>query len=122
MFNNNYYHSLLLKGWGPSLQEANSKYQWNRIDKGVDDDHKEMLLDTDMCMIYKTSVDYAECMENDNHATCKDELETAVDLYGSNGNCCGWVFASRVFLLTDLESFDFCGVEGMVEGDTVNRE
>ena len=79
-----------------------------------------MVLDTDMCMVYKTSVDYAECLENDTHSNCKGELDTAVEIHGYNGNCCGWVFASRVFLLTDLEEFEFCGVT-LAEGETVNR-
>jgi len=120
VFNNNYYLSLLFKGWGPSYQETNGKFQWDRIDLGVDAEHREMLLDTDMCMAYKTSIDYAECLETDTHSDCIDQLETAVDLHGANGNCCGWVLATTVFAFTELTEFEFCGVT-LVEGETVNK-
>jgi hypothetical protein len=120
VFNNDYYHSILFKGWGPAYQETNGKFQWNRIDKGIDADHNEMVLDTDMCMVYKTSVDYAECLESDTHANCKDQLDTAVEIHGANANCCGWVFASRVFAETDLTEIEFCGVT-LEEGESVNR-
>jgi hypothetical protein len=60
-------------------------------------------------------------MEDDKHVNCKGELDTAVEIHGANANCCGWVFASRVFLLTDLEEFNFCGLD-IEDGTSVSRK
>lgn len=55
IFNNNYYISMLTKGWGPDLKKGGNpeKNQWDRIDIGKKPEHLEFLLDTDICLAYK---------------------------------------------------------------------
>jgi len=54
-FNNNYFVSMLGKSWKP-MQTGTSKLknQWNRNDvgKGIDGVRREMMLDTDMCLVF----------------------------------------------------------------------
>lgn len=52
IFNNDYYKGILFKGWGVELAvDGNTaKNQWKRIDEGADNTHKEMMLNTDMCL------------------------------------------------------------------------
>lgn len=62
IFNNDYYKSMLAKGWGPVLAvngNAN-KTQWRRID-GVGFD--EMMLIIDLCLAYDNNLEHAECMK-----------------------------------------------------------
>lgn len=91
IFNNNYYVSLMAKGWQPetSVNGVAVKPQWGRIDQGLDNrlddrehltfDGHEMMLDTDMCLVYR---------ENGEPVSSQKELsnEAAVD-----PQCCGWV-------------------------------
>lgn len=62
-FNNDYYASIVAKGWGPEVNVNGNagKNQWKRIDVGVDEATlgKEMMLDTDMCL-YFTADDAGE--------------------------------------------------------------
>lgn len=54
-FNNDYYSSLLLKGWGPELavDGNDGKNQWSIVDSTLDvNGHKEMMLNTDLCLLY----------------------------------------------------------------------
>lgn len=57
IFNNNYYHSLLWRGWGPELAVGGNtgKNQWKIVDEGRNSDHKAVMLDTDLCLAYKRS-------------------------------------------------------------------
>jgi len=52
-FNNDYYKSMANKGWGPELNVngVTGKNQWKRIDGGNNPNQKEMMLDTDMCLM-----------------------------------------------------------------------
>lgn len=55
-FDNNYYVSMLLKGWAPEPAVFGNpkKNQWRRVDLGVDLDRSghEMMLDTDLCLYF----------------------------------------------------------------------
>lgn len=55
-FNNDYFVSILAKGWGPEVAVAGNtgKNQWQRIDAGADEAGlgKEMMLDTDLCLAF----------------------------------------------------------------------
>merc|ERR1712113_1332327 len=58
-FNNNYYISIVNKGWGPTPVGANSKPQWERRGSKHDDEHDEhpeMMLNTDMCLVSRPTV------------------------------------------------------------------
>jgi catalase (peroxidase I) len=62
-FNNNYYRSIITKGWIPELAVGGveGKNQWARSDSGMDLEHKEMMLDTDMCLFYTTNRELSYC-------------------------------------------------------------
>ena len=53
-FNNDYYKGILLKGWyqEKAIDGNAAKNQFKRIDSGIDNAHKEMMLSTDMCLAY----------------------------------------------------------------------
>ena len=54
VFDNDYYRSLITKGWGPQLAVGGEegRNQWQRVDKGRDPDHVEMMLNSDLCLAY----------------------------------------------------------------------
>lgn len=62
IFNNAYYKSILLKGWYQELAVGGNpdKNQFKRIDAEIDDDHKEMMLSTDMCLAFDANQAAAE--------------------------------------------------------------
>jgi len=74
LFNNNYYVSLLVKGWLP-LEVSNGKRQWARSDEGMramgSGAHEEMMLNTDVCLAY---VEDGQPLNAAQH-----------------GNCCAWM-------------------------------
>jgi len=73
-FDNNYYHSLALKGWTPATS-AKGKRQWIRsgqLSKRTGKD--EMMLNTDMCLLYA------------NH----DGTDIKAENDGDKG-CCAWI-------------------------------
>jgi len=51
LFNNNYYLSIVLKGWAPATTKA-GRHQWNRVGAGSGINRTEMMLNTDMCLAY----------------------------------------------------------------------
>ena len=65
-FNNDYYKSILHKGWGPELSVGGNPdiNQWKRVDEGASASHKEFMLDTDMCLAYDNNIEYANCLRN----------------------------------------------------------
>lgn len=99
-FNNDYYRSIVAKGWIPEISVGGvvGKNQWARSDVGMDLDHKEMMLDTDMCLYYKS----------------KNELSdgTLEDINSNQGSCCAWVkdsFLFRTGVLTTGQDNQYCG-------------
>lgn len=48
---------MVLKGWAPelSVNGVSGKNQWKRTDDGTSATHKEMMLDSDMCLAYRHS-------------------------------------------------------------------
>jgi len=99
-FNNDYYTSILLKGWGPepAVNGNANKNQWKRIDQGVDEAGlgKEMMLNTDMCLYFKMDDDgdvdlnAATAVENDCLCTWASyvKVQQASNKY-MNGTFCG---------------------------------
>jgi hypothetical protein len=91
------------------------------------------MLDTDMCMVYKDSKDYSDCMEDmgssggtgGSHGTCMELLDTATELneitQGRQENCCGWVFASKIFDATGITEMNFCGLDMEDNGEDIAR-
>jgi len=56
-FNNNFYHSLLLAGWGPekAVGKNPKKNQWKLVDLTAENKHKRFMLNTDICLAYTKS-------------------------------------------------------------------
>jgi len=71
LFNNNYFVSMLAKGWGP-VEMSEFKHQWNRIDRGTvgTEGHREMMLNSDLCLLYN---------------------EDNAPLNAATNDCCAWV-------------------------------
>mmetsp|Transcript_10700 Transcript_10700/g.24384 ORF Transcript_10700/g.24384 Transcript_10700/m.24384 type:complete len:447 (+) Transcript_10700:70-1410(+) len=93
-FNNNYFASILGKGWIAERLSA-GKNQWKRADAGRDrgsTDGKEMMLNTDMCLAFSEDrqgrtelrADTADCCT----WTDPDNLQTAIQSY-LGGEYCG---------------------------------
>lgn len=95
IFDNDYYRSMLLKGWGPYhiVQEGKpDKHEWYRIDAGSDPytSHFQMMLDSDLCLAYRTPG------------------AKAMQFLAKDSYCCAWIDPKLVFL--DGEMGEFCGL------------
>lgn len=79
VFNNDYYKSLLLKGWAP-LEMDETHHQWERVDMSEDDD-PQMMLSSDMCLAY---------LHNSEHDRCVDaKVAAGMNVGRANGKCRG---------------------------------
>lgn len=99
-FNNDYFVSILAKGWSPEASVAGNpaKNQWKRADSGADEAAlgKEMMLNTDLCLAF--SMDDEGAVELDAataaEAGCEcvwgtpAAISTAITKY-ENGHFCG---------------------------------
>lgn len=56
--------SLIGKGWGADLAVDGNpeKNQWKLVDKGRHAEHKEFMLTTDMCLVYKNNKVLTKCL------------------------------------------------------------
>lgn len=65
IFNNDYYWSMMYKGWGAKLAVGGNpqKNQWKRVDMKADQEHEEMMLTTDLCTSYKNNKKFTDCNE-----------------------------------------------------------
>lgn len=63
IFNNDYYKSLIFKGWGPERAVGGNaeKNQWKIVDKTRFAEHKEIMLTSDMCLAYKNNRKLLDC-------------------------------------------------------------
>lgn len=95
-FNNNYFLSILAKGWQPE-KLSTGKHQWMRADVGTNEVElgKEMMLNTDMCLAFTF-----------------DEPGD-VELRAAEHDCCGWVDPSEIRTgYTRYLNGEFCGDMG----------
>lgn len=83
-FNNDYYRSLLMKGWGPELGVSAGHDQWKRVDQfNSSGTFREMMLNTDVCLAYNN---------NSAHDACVDAFlanTSGITLGKANGKCRG---------------------------------
>lgn len=84
-FNNDYYRSMLMKGWGPELEVTAGNEQWKRVDKfnASAVSHKEMMLNSDLCLAYHNNSDHDRCVDAFMQNT------TGMTLSKANGRCRG---------------------------------
>lgn len=99
-FNNDYFVSILAKGWGPEVAVSGNtgKNQWKRVDVGADEATlgKEMMLNTDLCLAF--SMDDEGAVELD-AATAKE----------ADCECTWGVPAAVSAAITEYENGHFCG-------------
>lgn len=64
IFNNDYYISVLAKGWAPELAVGGNpeKNQWKKTDLG--NKYQEMMLTSDMCLAYRNNVRAFKCKKS----------------------------------------------------------
>ena len=101
-FNNDYYRSLLVKGWAPEfdVNGVPGKNQWRRVDVGASSSHKEMMLDTDMCLAYLSNKELADCKRQTRDcSTCEAKFGDGRGdlLLADQGNCCAWTGDKELF-------------------------
>jgi len=113
IFNNNYFVSIVAKGWGPktAVDGNPNKNMWVRSDVDADKHNHEMMLNTDMCLAY---------------------FEDGKGLKADEHNCCAW-FNPEFFSesrqrdvglppeVTDANGKELCGHE-IVEFGVPSRE
>lgn len=130
-FNNDYFRSLIAKGWGPdrAVNGNPEKNQWKRVDLGMNAERKEMMLTTDLCLAYETNTDLAQCRIdnncNKNNWNCKPcrkllkkkQLQGDGDLDIDQGNCCAWTQKNGfgkprgMANMETAKQHDYCGVD-----------
>lgn len=87
-FNNNYFKRLILNSWGPerSVGGNDEKNQWMLSD--LDSDlftHKEMMLTTDMCLVYNYQPTHQECYDKDDTLSTFDYREQCLQNHQHGG-------------------------------------
>lgn len=100
VFNNNYYRSVLMKGWSREVNVNGNKEknQWKVSDLTRKNKHKEMMLITDMCLAYKNLEDMVVCKQSGgNIGWGSQRYDCLMSFYGAGKdldpkevNCCAW--------------------------------
>jgi hypothetical protein len=85
---------------------------------GEDPDVKEMMLDTDLCLIWEENIDYENCLREDptnraNEAICED-LNDPQTLFAKTDACCAWadttlLFQNHIYDADDVDNIIHCG-------------
>lgn len=111
IFNNDYYKSLMFKGWAPQLAVNGNpeKNQWQRVDAGKTA-HKELMLDADLCLAYNNNVEYAQCLKTKPEMECQELRGKGTRLTATAGNCCANTKTNILFDYDVLKAGNtFCG-------------
>ena len=94
-FNNNYYVSLLAKGWIPELAVSGNagKNQWERSDIGRDTsfDGHEMMLNTDLCLVYS------------------ENGQNGGPVLATEHDCCAWLTSDTIQGAVANNEGEYCG-------------
>lgn len=64
-----------------------------RADKGVGKNNREVMLDTDMCLAYRTNRELSYCKKYFHDEQVCDQMYgdgRGQELIAANGNCCAW--------------------------------
>jgi hypothetical protein len=80
VFNNDYYKSLILKGWAPKVIDADH-HQWVRVDLAPDPSSAipQMMLSSDICLAYQNNEKHADCV--------KEKMDKGMSEQRANGKC-----------------------------------
>lgn len=126
-FNNGYYHSLMGHGWGPdrAVNGNKGKNQWKRIDvQDCSSGHREMMLNTDICLAYQYNTKHAACMKENNRSTrnCNKLQRKGVNnVDASKDSCCAWlsqgILIHRKIIKKDDPKDSFCGINSVGWGN-----
>ena len=122
IFNSDYFRNIAAKGWGPQRAVGGNpeKNQWKIIDKSsAKDKGEQMMLDTDMCLLYNDNRNHAACMKKvfngklANREACK-KFDGVGDqqLHARSSTCCAWMQHKRLDeagIIGDHETY--CGVD-----------
>ena len=87
-FNNDYFRRLILNSWGPerSVGGNENKNQWMLSDLNSDSKtHKEMMLTTDMCLVYNYQPTHQECYDKDDTLSTFDYREQCLQNHQFGG-------------------------------------
>ena len=116
-FSNSYFKQVLASGWVPERNVGGNagKVQWQRGDTGKSDTHKQMMLDTDLCLPYANNI---MCGARDEFGVkiydCRWSNRTHLSAL-NNGDCCAFTRADRLYqkdVLTSNTEEYYCGVQG----------
>ena len=116
LFNNDYYISMVAKGWGPELAVGGNKgkTQWKRIDKGTNPKQKEQMLNTDMCLVWENNKALVDCIATGaNGNTCNVHNDKGIPLLAKVEDCCSWITSSTHFNSGGFSIFkdnELCGI------------
>jgi hypothetical protein len=106
LFNNDYYVSMVLSGWGPirHIEGQQYKNQWTRVDIGVNEFARglETMLDTDMCLYYSMF----------DKPVDEEEDFAALNAVSAQLQNCGCAWSSSVEYSEAIEKYNegkFCG-------------
>lgn len=117
MFNNDYYHSLVTKGWSSEKavggNENKNQFQRTDIGRSIDSAHKEMMLTSDMCMMYLANPTLAAWTEENTDITKREAKEDyGVPLLAQDHVCCAWTGLSLLYesgTFVEGDEVEFCG-------------
>lgn len=125
-FNNGYYKSMMGHGWGPerAVNGNTGKNQWERIDvQSCNNTHREMMLNSDLCLAYQYNTKHAQCMKDNKRSTrkCNKLQRKGVNnLDASKDSCCAWL-SQGILLHRNIIPKDgtgsFCGIKGVKWGN-----
>lgn len=123
IFNNDYYRSLILKGWAPQTIDA-THHQWKRVDMSTEDASgiQQMMLSSDMCLAYQHNSLHDACVDEKvaegmslkrANGRCRGLQKQGEFLNAANVHCCAWTNTRALYntgvLRRDVAS-DYCGV------------
>lgn len=120
VFNNDYYKSIITKGWAPKEIDA-THHQWERVDKSNDTD-SQMMLSSDMCLAYLHNSEHDKCVDAKVEAgvsigranrMCRGLQKKGEPVNAATTHCCAWTNSRALFntgVLRKGETSDYCGV------------
>lgn len=96
-----------------------NRNQWRRIDEGLDPAHKEMMLDTDMCLAYMSNLELTYCKKATGTGKCKFcaklyKNKEPIEMKALREECCAWTHERPLFfygLMKEGQKTEYCGHE-----------